>query len=1719
MTTSSFGIVASILVVCVLLPATGLAAPAAPEPVATDVGGGTLPGISHFELYGAGLYWWKTDALTDETVRREGTLVVRPTLGLARLILDGSPNRYLGKGYNFRIGGATRDDLFVYYTANGYLRKKPLASSAADALNDDNRVTSQLFIPPFQLETVPVAADGAVMLHKGELWYADWQGGRFSIRSATSQVASALPFSAAGGKVKRMVVTEVLSESGSRLKDVLVVLTTNGLLYQFDFDPDAGTVLLLARNVRDFGIRHESVTSLGPGGISFTQVYSTIIYAAAPDLAPNRPTGRLYRISARDGSNSVEYDTQSTEQQVTAVAVDNDRLYITVTPVACGGLIGCLFDQANSQILSRFAPANSELILPRRFSTIVDRTTVGGPVEGEGLRSDARWLYWISGNQIWRITSNAEAIERDFEAVGLEAVQTTQDLDNSTRLVANKPTVVRAYARVTKDTTGRNRYTPTAWLRGFLDNQELPGSPLAPVSTPAITQAGDFAVLRGTLANCFLFELPAEWVRGGRLRFEFTVNPRLGVPETGPAPLANNTTASTALEVIPMGSPCLVFVPIHTTAPDYDPRAPNSDFAGILARAQSLLPVDRFRFVIKGDRISKPAPKIKFKDVLGIPVPYPAIDYEAFDVSDGFSAALFWLMVYSTFEKDPANCDDAHYVGAVHWMANTTKNNSTALGLATRPDSGVAGDLVVKMQPAGSVAGNSAWMEPPGGETLAHELSHNYTLRHIDQTTSPLMCGGGRPDNAGSYPADTCTIGIVNAAAVTAELSDRRTQYGFDPLTWSVIGPTNAADIMTYRSSKWLSKPTLDLLFGRIPGRAAPAGLRLAAQQAALPEKVILVTGTLNRALHTAALWQCFRLPTSTFDEAKVRASIFGGPVEHDWQIRFLDAAGEVLKEHPLRWERTEDGDDSRSSFAQFVPDEPNVRRLEILKGQTVVAECVPSPQAPQVGVENVRIDPDGQRLSVAWSGTDADQDSLSYTLQYSPDDGITWLTLRVGYPDESFDTSTHHLSGGDQCRLRIIASDGFHSVIAQTDPFQLRRHAPEVFMTGVSEGQRLRPDPATFLNATAYDVEEGSLDPAGLRWQLSGPVQQNGVGSTFSLRDLSPGSYELNTSITDIDKQIGSTTVRFHILPLEVPESSVPEFDGECDDEAYHVAPVIRISLGDGQFASARIIHAADALYACVSDLKYSSNGQPQASIGIRTDRNAGKTDGSAADPMGFFVDESGIPFQAVANQLVTPQVGFSALVSRGESSWSAELRISDPVLGGWNRQAPILIAHAFFENDTKVSVWPAQAKLDEPATWSDASLGKLPTLPNRAPVAIAGPSRVLTVGQGETVFLDGGNSYDPDASTLKFAWTQIDGRAIDLDDSSRATPSFRVPSIESETVLTLQLIVSDAELDSQPAFTTVTLALAKEAPASAKPISSAVFEPSKAGLTFHLFWPGDPGDRCVIQASSNLVAWEDLRSANADSRNLVTFTLPLGNARDHLFFRALAAEPPLAPAPRAALRFDGSSGFAAVAHRSALNPFPLTAMAWVRTEQNKPQGDGVLSKYTESSLNGYSLFLYDGRLRGWYFRDGQNFIWDGNLGMDGGFIADGQWHHVALVVDEAGGRLLVDGLQTAQSPWVGSPGATTSTTWLQMGRYDQYTNAWLGDLDEIQIWQTALTTNQVRQASSTRNPVPALEGLVGLWHFDESEGVSSRDDGFHGFTAALLGGFEWIPSDVPLQ
>src|SRR6185503_4579236 len=125
-------------------------------------------------------------------------------------------------------------------------------------------------------------------------------------------------------------------------------------------------------------------------------------------------------------------------------------------------------------------------------------------------------------------------------------------------------------------------------------------------------------------------------------------------------------------------------------------------------------------------------------------------------------------------------------------------------------------------------------------------------------------------------------------------------------------------------------------------------------------------------------------------------------------------------------------------------------------------------------------------------------------------------------------------------------------------------------------------------------------------------------------------------------------------------------------------------------------------------------------------------------------------------------------------------------------------------------------------------------------------------------------------------------------------------ISPVANTTVLSFRLVVSDGTASSSPAI--VQLTLQPNAPQEARPGGGNSARPGGefAGL---LYWPGDPGDRCEIQASSNLVQWVTIGTNTVEYFRTIHVTDPERSRHNYRFFRArLLSEASTIPGCRAA-------------------------------------------------------------------------------------------------------------------------------------------------------------------------------------------------------------------------
>ena len=823
-------------------------------------------------------------------------------------------------------------------------------------------------------------------------------------------------------------------------------LSDDGRLWSAPLDP-TNSPTLVASGVKDFDLRVEHPV--------LPALAHWVLYIAEGTQLETRSVG--------SGSGTVIY-TPSAGHSVSAVTVDSGRVYLIETyPMDCPPFVCQAYSLWRQDRPDNYSAPPSTWV---NISSSVENTLVPRTFHAAG-----DLLVWSDTAGVRSLPAEAPPVSLNFLAVGLEAMQTVQNLNNQVPLVGGKPTYVRAYARTDVNTTGNTKFFPSGILK--VTGSTPPLAPvflgtLNPVQSAYVDATNDLQVLRSDLKRSYLFELPAAWTKSYVvLQCEFTVNPDKAYNENvGLDPYADNTVSQN-VGFVHGGEQCWVFVSIDTcngtpyVAAD---RLWDQNFWRIIDRAVSLLPIARSSVQVH-----------TWSDWI-----HPIASGGCFNINDGgdwfnMRAAM---VNWSVFRSHPCSCE--RFIGTVDPSA-VTGGSTTGIG-GTCPL--FANSSVVEMD----AACRAPWNCPNGGVTMAHEVSHNFCRDHV-------LCSGNEAGVDPNYPYPQCTITIAN-------LSDPAADYGFDPLSLSVVNPGVNADLMSYGNPTWTSDYTWNALLAYDNGPCFPGhggSLSMNGPQDPPPgTNELVLTGTIDEQNERVQLFPAYALPPEIVDPNLFAGAEFAD-TNSTYSLRLADAQGNTLSLTPLTLQESEGHDPTTLRLiaqTEALPD--GARTLQVLHADQVVLERYISPHAPVLALDPPQVDPASRTLTLAWTASDADGDPLVFAAQYSPDDGSSWYPLQVNTTASSFQVDLASLPGSTQARVRVTACDGLNCAVATSDPFVVPNNAPLAVIMGLRQGDQLPFGTQQPVSGVVYDQEDSLLDPALQRWFLSGPVSRQEFGRTF---------------------------------------------------------------------------------------------------------------------------------------------------------------------------------------------------------------------------------------------------------------------------------------------------------------------------------------------------------------------------------------------------------------------------------------------------------------------------------------------------------------------------------------------------------------------------------------------------------------------------------------------
>jgi hypothetical protein len=230
-----------------------------------------------------------------------------------------------------------------------------------------------------------------------------------------------------------------------------------------------------------------------------------------------------------------------------------------------------------------------------------------------------------------------------------------------------------------------------------------------------------------------------------------------------------------------------------------------------------------------------------------------------------------------------------------------------------------------------------------------------------------------------------------------------------------------------------------------------------------------------------------------------------------------------------------------------------------LVYGQAVLTEVAGSAHPPQVAILEPRAGDYSGAIDVRWSANDSDGEDLRIAIYLSADDGETWIPLAIEVPDSRYALDTEAHPNCDQCRIRVVAHDGFHGTAADSDTFRVHNE-PRVVWEWPTDGSQDAPaftklravfrDPmqAQTIDEASFTVVDDQGSPVAGRVSYDADTSEAVFSPDAPLRYR--GTYMAGLSRSILDR-FGQPLLEDHVWSFTVERSPVaPACAGDCDGD-----------------------------------------------------------------------------------------------------------------------------------------------------------------------------------------------------------------------------------------------------------------------------------------------------------------------------------------------------------------------------------------------------------------------------------------------------------------------------------------------------------------------------------------------------------------------------------------
>ena len=212
--------------------------------------------------------------------------------------------------------------------------------------------------------------------------------------------------------------------------------------------------------------------------------------------------------------------------------------------------------------------------------------------------------------------------------------------------------------------------------------------------------------------------------------------------------------------------------------------------------------------------------------------------------------------------------------------------------------------------------------------------------------------------------------------------------------------------------------------------------------------------------------------------------------------------------------------------------------------------------------------------------------------------------------------------------------------------------------------------------------------------------------------------------------------------------------------------------------------------------------------------------------------------------------------------------------------------------------------------------------------------------------------------------------------------------------------------------------------------------------------------------------------------------------------------------------LQFDGKDDYVEVTGDSLELKEDKTVEAWVYPHSFT--WARIIFKRIDDN-NDYQLTLYEGGGFAFAVNDGgtQYRALSTKYGNDSYGV--NQWYHLAGTYDDATKqvKLYINGTRQGGTTSSGWGIGNLSPTSLQIGRRNDNAGYFEGKIDEVRVWNRALTEEEIVANAQGRTISMNEPGLVGYWSLDEGSGTTAKDNSSNGNHGTLKNDPKWVIVD----